>query len=62
MADNRIEVGDTVRLACETLRMMVNAVDDKTGAVACIWHDETLDLREADIAPENLVIVKKRGA
>jgi uncharacterized protein YodC (DUF2158 family) len=56
-----LDVGDIVRLNSATLRMTVDKIDEanESGAIECIWFDDSDTLQSALFHPAQLVIVNK---
>jgi uncharacterized protein YodC (DUF2158 family) len=54
-------VGDVVRLNCATVRMTVDKIDpeNESGAIECVWFDDSDTLQAAFFHPAQLVIVNK---
>jgi uncharacterized protein YodC (DUF2158 family) len=54
-------VGDIVRLNSATLRMTVDKIApaNESGAIECVWFDDSDTLRTAAFHPSQLVIVTK---
>jgi uncharacterized protein YodC (DUF2158 family) len=54
-------IGDIVRLNCSTLRLSVDKIDPEnaSGAIECIWFDDSDTLQSAAFHPQQLVIVVK---
>jgi uncharacterized protein YodC (DUF2158 family) len=56
-----LDVGDIVRLNSATLRMTVDKIApaNESGAIECVWFDDSDTLQTAAFHPSQLVIVNK---